>query len=47
MSEELPEDLDPRGESDEIRGGATPVESNIQKQKDAAAKAQIRRYNMR
>ena len=45
VGEAVPEDLDPRGDADEVRGGATPVESNVQKQKDDAAKATIN--NMR
>lgn len=43
--QELPEDLDPRSEAEEVRGGATPVETNVQKTKDDAAKATI--SNMR
>jgi hypothetical protein len=43
--DEVPEDLEPRDEAEEIRGGATPVETNIQKAKEEAAKTAVN--NMR
>ena len=43
--DEIPEDLELSDEAEEIRGGATPVETNVQKTKEKAAKTAIN--NMR
>jgi hypothetical protein len=39
--EELPQDLDPKQEADEVRGGTTSTQSNLMKTKDDTAKASI------
>ena len=38
---ETPEDLDLQEEAEDVRGGATSVESNVQKKKDDAVKATV------
>jgi hypothetical protein len=40
-ADELPEDLDPRPAAKEVRGGSTPLQSNVQKTIEDTKKAAI------